>query len=289
MLADGLSGAYTNTINEKTFVDVDKECLQWTYRGIKLCEEIIRFEPDIIGIEECDQLEHMMKYLKPKGYESYYQIKSTSPIGKVAKALSTEYDDEIKMNLDGVAIIYKKNKFNVIGEPQYIDSDNKEKIFGLAVTIYAKALKQNVLFAVTHLKSTKTEQGEQLRERQINLLLKDLIKNDDGLPMVLCCDLNANPIKNKHGYGPRTYISMTTGSNTLNLSSAYNKGNGGEPEFTTYKKRKNGEDKHTIDYIFLKGDGWRVSKLLSIPSDGMIPNWNYPSDHFSIMAQLCWK
>ena len=73
---------------------------------------------------------------------------------------------------------------------------------------------------------------------------------------------------------------MTTASNTLN---------GGEPEYTTYKKRENGEDKHTIDYIFLKSDGLRVSTLLSIPSDGTTPDWNYPSDHFSFMAQICWK
>ena len=58
-------------MNEKIFLNVDKECLQWTYRGIKLREEILRFEPDIIGIEECDQLQHIMKYLKPKGYESW--------------------------------------------------------------------------------------------------------------------------------------------------------------------------------------------------------------------------
>ena len=107
--------------------------------------------------------------------------------------------------------------------------------------------------------------------------------------MVLCCDLNANPIINKKGYAPLCYTSMTAGSNTLKLSSAYNRGNGGEPEFTTFKLREKGADKHTIDYIFLKGKKWNVTKLLSIPNDGMIPGWNYPSDHFSIMVQLCWK
>ena len=63
---------------------------------------------------------------------------------------------------------------------------------------------------------------------------------------------------------------MTASSNTLKLSSSYNKGNGGEPEYSTFIKRKNTEATHTIDYIFWKGDGWRASKLLSIPNDGIV-------------------
>ena len=289
MLADGLCGAYTNKINDKTFLNVDKECLQWTYRGIKICEEILRFEPDIIGIEECDQLEYLMKYLKPKGYESFYQIKTTSPIKKICESLSAERNEEIKMNLDGVAIIYKKNKFKIINDNdiQKIDTNNEYKVFGLAIRLNVKSINKDILFIVTHLKSTKTLDGEKLREKQINLLLKNLIKNDDNLPIILCCDLNANPKLNKKGYQPLCYNSLT--NSDLGYESVYELANGKEPDFTTFKLREKGQDKHTIDYIFINGGKWNVIKTLNIPNEGLIPNWNYPSDHFSLMAQLCWK
>ena len=48
-------------------------------------------------------------------------------------------------------------------------------------------------------------------------------------------------------------------------------------------------------YIFLKDGKWNIYEILDIPSasnenkDSLIPNWHYPSDHFSIMAKLVWK
>ena len=138
MLADGLCTAYTSKQTEKIFLKVAKEALQWTYRGIKLVEEILRFEPDIIAIEECDELSFLMKYLEPKGYDSFFQIKDKSPIDKVAANLSKERNQEIKMELDGVAIVYKSDKFDKCGDVQHIASNNKEKIFGLAVPLKPK-------------------------------------------------------------------------------------------------------------------------------------------------------
>jgi len=193
------------------------------------------------------------------------------------------------MDLDGVALIYNAEKFEICGDVQQIDSDNKEKVFGLAVPLKINnGINEEILFVVTHLKSTKSEQGEELRERQINLLLKELIKNDKDLPVVLCCDLNANPIQNKKGYDPLCYTSITD-KNNLGFESVYKLANGAEPEYTTFKLRETGTDKHTIDYIFIKNGNWNITKILQIPNEGMIPNWNYPSDHFSILAQLTWK
>ena len=294
MLADGLCTAYTPKQTEKTFLKVDKEALQWTYRGIKLVEEILRFKPDVIAIEECDQLPFLMKYLGPKGYDSFFQIKDKSPIGNIADELSKERNQEIKMELDGVALIYKTDKFEKCGDPQHIGSDNKEKVFGLGVPLKIKNIDQDVLFIVTHLKSTKSQEGEELRERQINLLLKELIKNDKNLPVILCCDLNANPVQNKKGYDPLCYNSIIDKDN-LGYQSVYKLANGAEPEYTTYKLREHGTDKHVLDYIFLKDGKWNIYEILDIPAasdentESLIPNWHYPSDHFSIMAKLTWK
>ena len=293
MLADGLSEAYTAKQTDKTFLKVDKEALHWTYRGIRLVEEILRFKADIIAIEECDQLQFLMKYLKQNGYDSFYQIKEKSPIKKVEEKLRKERKEEITMAKDGVALIYKTDKFEKCGDVQQITADNKEKIFGLAVPLKIKNIDQEVLFIVTHLKSTKTQEGEELRERQINLLLKELVRNDKNLPIILCCDLNANPVQNKKGYDPLCYNSITNKDN-LGYESVYKLANGSEPEYTTWKLREHGTDKHVLDYIFLKNGNWNITKILDIPSgssdlEALIPNWHYPSDHFSIMAQLTWK
>ncbi|ETO15802.1 hypothetical protein RFI_21562, partial [Reticulomyxa filosa] len=79
----------------------------------------------------------------------------------------------------------------------------------------------------------------------------------------------------------------------LRFYSAYKGFYGSEPKYTTWKKRQGGEDKHTIDYLFfqhLKGVG--VSSILEIPEekavnhDSLLPGWEYPSDHFAIMAEF---
>eukprot|EP01083_Nonionella_stella_P223784 797171_1 len=300
VLADGLSGAYSKIVTEKTFLNVDKECLQWTYRGVRLVEEIVRFKPDIIGLQECDQLPFLMKYLKQEGYESHFQIKTTSSIPKVAKALSEERKEEIQMDLDGVALIYRADKFEMCGDEskavQYIDSDNIEKVFGLAVQLKQVSNEKSFLCVVTHLKSTKTKEGEEWRERQINLLLTELVQNDDNVPVIVCCDLNSNPIKSQKGYDALCYNAICDG---LGYESVYKLGNGVEPEYTTLKMRESGMDKHVLDYIFIQHDNhWKVNGVLDVVksldseddnAQSFIPNWCYPSDHFSVFVQLNWN
>jgi len=300
MLADGLSSAYFEGTVEKTFLNVDKACLQWSYRGIRIVEEILRFDPDIIGIEECDQLPFLMKYLAPKGYESCFAEKKNSPIKYVATDIEKERkmdEDSLKLPNDGVALIYKKSKFEICtnDRAQIVNpKENEKKVLGLAVPLRLKSIDQEILFIVTHLKSTKSQSGEELRREQIQLLLTDLIKNERSLPVVLLCDLNANPVANKKGYDPLCYNAITDAQG-LNYKSVSVIATGAEPEFTTWKLRQHGTDKHVLDYIFLHGGQWNVTQLLSIPApqdaklDALIPNWHYPSDHFAIMAELTWS
>lgn len=53
----------------KSFVGIDKECLEWRHRGIRLVEEILRSEADIICLQECDRIEVCLQ-----GLHSYYSI-----------------------------------------------------------------------------------------------------------------------------------------------------------------------------------------------------------------------
>eukprot|EP01084_Bolivina_argentea_P079838 144725_1 len=300
MLADGLSTSYMNAMTEKTFLNVDKECLQWTYRGLRLAEEMSRYSADVICMQECDQLPFLMQYMSRSGYKSYFQQKTKSKIPLVlADVLEerglSESDSSIQMPKDGVALLYKTKTFEVAGDVQYVDmKENEESVFGLAVPLRIKSLNQEILLITTHLKSKKTEDGEQLRVRQINALIKREIKNEKNLPLLLVCDLNSNPVQNKKGYDPLCYNSIVNKDN-LAFESVYKLANGAEPEYTTFKARKHGVDKHTLDYIFIKGGKWNVTQVLPIPKvsqhnvNELIPNWHYPSDHFSIAAQLTWQ
>jgi len=294
MLADGLSNAYIWATTEKSFIGVDTECLQWTYRGLRIAEEMLRFDADVIAIEECDQMPFLMEYLGPKGYAQYFQEKKPSPTRHVAREIIAERGMEpesLSMPPDGVGIIFKTDRVSVSDEGQIerIASDqNDQKVTALAVPLRIDAMDKEVLFVVTHLKSTKSAKGEAIRESQIKALLGDngLLRNPRNLPVVVCCDLNANPVQNKNGYDPLCYEALT--SQDMGFQSVYRMAMGQEPQYTTFKKRAHGEDKHCIDYIFVDRDGWNVTKYLDIPDGGLIPSWSYPSDHFSLCAEMTW-
>ena len=184
MLADGLSTAYRWTKTEKSFIGIDTECLQWTYRGLRIIEEISRFDADIISIEECDQMPFLMKYLEPKGYGHYFQSKTKSPIRHVVTAMIEERGlepDALSMPPDGVGIIYKMKRFQVLDKEnvQYIASNaNEHKVTALAVPLRVKSEEnepahsewkrpEEMLFVATHSKSSKNEKGEEILRNRL--------------------------------------------------------------------------------------------------------------------------
>ena len=298
MLADGLCGAYSATQTEKSFVGVDAACLRWTHRGVRLVEEMVRFSPDVIALEECDRVDELMRYLGPRGYDFCHQVKGTSPVPKVARALSAERKEAVSMPRDGVALIYNLAKVTVCGALQRVASEsNEQQAFGLAVPLEMKGDGRRLLFAVTHLKSTKRAKGEAWRARQIACLMRQIRSGEQAqaLPVVLCCDLNANPVTSDKGYAPQCYA-VLTGEDRLGFASAYKRALGAEPEWTTNKRRAGGAERHCIDYIMLKdkegaqGGAMQVAQVLEIPErQWTVPNWYYPSDHFSLLATLTWN
>ena len=80
------------------------------------------------------------------------------------------------------------------------------------------------------------------------------------------------------------YGTMTTDRDTP-LVSAH-----GEPAFTTWKIREDGEHKQTLDYMFHTPD-LEVVATLGLPTEEQIgvdrlPNMQYPSDHLSLLADF---
>ena len=147
MLADGLSGAYylDPENNSKAFLNVNPRCLEWSYRGIRLVQEMLINSqwngdtPDIIALEECDQFEWLLSYLKCYGYDGRFIAKADSPCPSVAKDLKDkkergpDIEELVKihghnlcdfkswdMSLDGCALFWKTSKFSVFDENKII-------------------------------------------------------------------------------------------------------------------------------------------------------------------------
>ena len=75
------------------------------------------------------------------------------------------------------------------------------------------------------------------------------------------------------------------------LSSAYKDVLNKEVDYTTWKFREDGEHIQTLDYIFYSPDCMRVDSILEMPTgdqigENRLPNFNYASDHFSLLADL---
>ncbi|ETO22719.1 hypothetical protein RFI_14475, partial [Reticulomyxa filosa] len=104
VLADGLSGLYSNSQkDDKAFVGVPQESLEFNYRGFRVIEEIMRHDPDIVTMEEVDQFEHYLK-----GYTGFHSPKKSSPCLEIGRELNK------KMLPDGVATFYKTKNFKLV-------------------------------------------------------------------------------------------------------------------------------------------------------------------------------
>jgi len=288
--------------NEKSFLGVDVKSMEWTYRGLRILELITQYDCDIICLQECDGLPFFEPYMKQKGYAVKFQPKTLSPILQVEKEIQDDRkDNNIKLNIDGLAIFYKEDKLKIKEDVMYIDmSKNKEKINALAIPFTFQlnnGKNVDLLVITTHPKSTKDEDGEKLRVRQMKLLLSDIITEEKlkNKFVILACDLNSTPGTHSKGYPPLCYTSLIK---DYQLESVYRliSSNDQEPSFTTLKQRQQGVDKHCLDYIFIKNNTENIKfdiiGYLEIPQCGddvLLPNWFFPSDHFDMIGQIMFQ
>ncbi len=198
---------------------------------------------------------------------------------------------------DGCALFCKRNKVQVLSEESIVLKDvNGWNTNQVCVICTFKWLPQNAdqgfefAVATTHLKAKRG--WDQLRYEQGSDLLKHLRERFYSKPVIVCGDFNAEetePVYKAFRECP------------LNLRSAYtlmSESKKAEPPYTTWKIRGGGEKDldvcRTIDYIWYSKEKLKVKALLSIPSGedigpGRLPSFTYPSDHFSLAADLYFK
>jgi nocturnin len=241
------------------FPAVEREFLEWEYREPRILHEIFRVNADILCLEEVDHYhDTLYPHLAQHGYRGFFSKKPD-------------------WHNDGLAILYKEDKFRIIENEVIRFSDSNQ------IGLYAKMrhMYEGYDFVVccTHLVSNKAfEQG---RVAAIRILLGNLLKFGIDLPVVICGDFNSEPFWTTYQemiYSPFGFRSVYY--NTLFAES--------EPPFTTYKYRKQLEAR-TIDYIWTKN--FRVTEVLSIPTEHEIgpfglPGQYYPSDHLALACKL---
>ncbi|XP_052795472.1 nocturnin-like [Mya arenaria] len=266
VLAQAMSGV------DKNFIKCPKEAVQWQIRKNRILQEILRYQPTVLCIEEVDMFDFLTENLAPFGYVGIFIPKPKSPC--------LEFADN--MGADGCAMFYKTSalilsnsnsvSLKIDGKPT-----NQVMIFGQFQTKIDSP--QSFYVGVTHLKA-KPDFSEQRRKQ--GEFIADFIKtNCSDDPVIFCGDFNAEPIE-------PVYQIMKD----LNLNSVYtslSEDGKTEPKFTTWKIRPKGEVTHTIDYIWYSG--FKVKAILDLPSEeevgeGRLPSLKYPSDHVSLVCDL---
>jgi len=147
------------------------------------------------------------------------------------------------------------------------------------LTLRHRLLKTEVCVVTTHLKARKGALLSTLRAEQGADILSWLGPITQDRPVIVTGDFNAEPTE-------PVYSTMTS-SDSLPLSSAYNLDS---LQWTTWKIRDSGEEKHVLDYIF-HSPGLKTTAVLEPPSqeevgDDRLPSLTFPSDHLSLVADI---
>ncbi|KAK3918694.1 Nocturnin, partial [Frankliniella fusca] len=276
------------------FVACPERALDWAVRRPLMLQELAAAAPDIICLQEVDHYKFLEAALSPLGYRGLWEPKPDSPCKYVPD----------NNGPDGCALMWRADKFSLVQEhraPLHIWHMTSNQVVLLAVLRH-EASGREVCVATTHLKARAGALMSTIRNQQGIDLLNVVAAHADGRPVLLAGDFNAEPSEPVY----RTVLQHPA----LRLASAYSKASHraqeddgivhgdpvaasaqGEPPYTTWKIREEGEQCHTIDYIFYSRSAFSVSALMDFPSGealgpGRAPSYQYPSDHFSLCAEL---
>eukprot|EP00923_Selenidium_pygospionis_P060965 GHVN01107089.1.p1 GENE.GHVN01107089.1~~GHVN01107089.1.p1 ORF type:complete len:388 (+),score=53.21 GHVN01107089.1:178-1341(+) len=308
MLAEGLSSSpakvppFENPTSVNDFGGFDQlpnpeVALDFEVRRFRLLEEILRFLPDVVALEECDHFhQFFFPALQLYGYDGVFQPKLRSP------CIAFGYFS------DGVALFWKKNKLAPLSTFCGDTIGDDVEVAHVVVTFCVLDGEAGVahcevgdalVVAATHLKAKALMENERIRERQLDALVNkvDIIAKESNTNKVIImgdfnCDAKPNgrheilafPMLTKKY--PRMKSAYPLENVTINPDDG--------PEnwvWTTWKKRGPKESKHTIDYILTREGAFDCEKLLLMPTPQRIgahrlPSLQYPSDHISIAADF---
>lgn len=277
-------GGFDSVPNPEKVFDFSK-------RRFRLLEDILRYDPTIITLEECD---HFPDFFEPAlrkfGYEGVFQPKSDAP------------GCESGFYSDGVGVLWKADQFRLDGGADlgsHIGGTGPDpvKVVHAVVPLLpvapAAGPAQRLIVVCTHLKAKANVANEARRAGQITALL-GLVQTvrKEGDAVLVAADFNADPFPVQDGgetVEPNT-VKATLRSG-LSLTSAYAlPASSEDPAYTTWKSRKGVETRHVIDYIFHTSQ-LKCTDVLGPPAAAdleptRLPGMRAPSDHLPIAAKF---
>ena len=300
-------------ISDKHKLSCSKNCIAWKNRLNLILKDIIKYNIDIICLQEVQSnlfYDDMIFKFMDLGY---YGIFTPQKLFKKKNKLFTN-DKNF-----GVCIFFKKNKFNLLSfesfnyyryADQYLRKNKSYHLYrkkihkrfsGLVTIFNEKKTNKNFCLSTTHLESSPMY--DDIKNLQAFILLKYIyfITNKGDMPIIICGDFNSKPDSS-------LYIGITTGLSKnkfnsedlesqplfietpetftkLKLKSVYNEVFGNEPKLTNYTI----DFKDTIDYIFINHRVRILSCLKEVNKNYFtnitsLPNKEIPSDH---IIQIC--
>jgi len=260
------------TKNDK-FVCCPTEALSWSTRRWRLLEEILRYQPDVVCLQEVDHFNLLKKALGSVGYTGQFVPKPDSPCIYLAD----------NNGPDGCAIFVKESKFDILSEAKRVLEVWKVQSNQVVICLNLKHKKsgKEIAVATTHLKARQGALLSTLRNEQGRDMLDWLAQEAAGRPLLLSGDFNAEPVE-------PVYHSVT--NHKLELRSAYKFDRLESDEYTTWKIRETGEQKYVLDYIF-HSESLRPTSVLEMPTEdevgeNRLPSLRFPSDHLTLVADF---
>nr|AAT94521.1 GH03334p [Drosophila melanogaster] len=278
------------------FVRCPEEALTWEHRKYLIVQEILQNQPDVICLQEVDHFKFLQTVLGSQNYAGIFFPKPDSP------CLYIEQNN----GPDGCAIFYKRDKLQLQGydtrilEVWRVQSNQ----VAIAARLRMRSSGREFCVATTHLKARHGALLAKLRNEQGRDLIRFVKQFAGDTPLLLCGDFNAEPVE--------PIYATILGCDLLRLGSAYAdvkldreeilhpnadvgefvaKSMKREPPYTTWKIREEGEECHTIDYVFYTPDRLKIKNCLYFPAGEQIgknrtPSFQYPSDHFSLVCDF---
>jgi endonuclease/exonuclease/phosphatase family metal-dependent hydrolase len=238
----------------------------WSKRKNLVAQLIIKYIPDIIGLQEAEkiQIEDLMNLLK--GYNWF-------GAGR----------DDGKETGELTAVFYKEDRFILreqstlwLSVTPDIPSKGWDAAFNRTLTkarIEDKLTGKNFHFFNTHF----DHKGEFARTESAKLILNEVQKVSNDFPVVLTGDLNAIPTSEPYKLLIKDQILFD--ANEISEKPHY----GGIVTFNGFGKIMGLGN--TIDYIF-------VNDKVDVLSHGVITDTfdeRYPSDHYPVIAEIIFK
>ena len=263
------------------FVKSDPSAMEWSTRRWRIIEEAVRYNPDVICLQEVDHFKFLSRALGSIGYAGRFLAKPSSPCLSLKQHTGP----------DGCAIFYKESVLDLLSL-----SSKVLEVWGvetnqvvLSLCLRHKESRKEIWVATTHLKARQGDLLSSIRNEQGKNLLQFLQTTNEDIPIILTGDFNDEPSE-------PVYKTMTENKKTQ-LISAYKMRENEDVdedddylEYTTWKIRETGEQKYILDYIFHSPELQTVSTLdmpteLQVGQD-RLPSLQFASDHLSLVAEI---